>query len=368
MMTPFAVISGIGTCLPPRSVSNDELSLTMDTSDTWIRRRTGIAHRRWVDPGTSTGDLAVAAGGAALASARSTDVDLLVLATTTPDRHCPATAPEVAARIGLAGVCAFDLSAACSGFVYALAMASSAISSGAFRGVLVIGADTYSTIINPRDRETAVIFGDGAGAVVLRAGTAEESGAVYATDLGSDGTRSEFFEIPVGGSRCPDHEQLFPHETRYVTMRGRELYVHAVRRMTDSSRRTLASTGWQAKELGAFIAHQANQRILDAVSHNLGIPGDRAISHLAQVGNTAAASVPLALAHAVTQQITSAGDKALLTAFGAGLTWGTVAITWPDATPIIGEPAPALSAAAMPPLAPKGCPVMPGGRAARCRI
>jgi len=329
-----AVIAGIGGALPPRTVTNDELALTLDTSDAWIRSRTGISSRRRVEPGTGTGDLAAAAGRAALDSAGTRGADLLILATSTPDLRCPATAPEVASRLELAGIGAYDLAAACSGFVYALAAATEAIAAGGVRSVLVIGADTYSTIVDPLDRGVAVLFGDGAGAVLLRRGRADEPGAVLGTDLGSDGSRANLFAIEVGGSRRPDQEGRSSRASRYVAMNGPELYAHAVRRMTASARAALDRAGWAPGDLDAFVAHQANQRILDAVADRLGVRAGRSVSHLGQVGNTAAASVPLALADAVGRGVAPAGGRALLTAFGAGLAWGSAAIRWPDVRPV----------------------------------
>jgi 3-oxoacyl-[acyl-carrier-protein] synthase III len=195
-----AVVAGLGAWLPPRVVRNEDLSSRLDTSDEWIRRRTGIAQRRVAEPGMSTADLATEAGFCALKSAGSTDVDVVVLATTTPDRLCPSTAPEVAARLGLSGVGAYDLSAVCSGFVYGLATCCGLISAGIARRILLIAAETYSTIIDPADRGTAVIFGDGAGAMLLRAGDREEPGAIGPFDLGSDGELSDLIAIAAGGS------------------------------------------------------------------------------------------------------------------------------------------------------------------------
>src|SRR5690606_23714126 len=204
-MPMTAILTGLGAYLPPRRVSNEELADRFDTTDEWITSRTGIRSRRWADPGTSTGDLAVEAGHRALKSAGVDPgpgaVDLVVLATTTPDHLCPATAPDVAARLGLTGAAAYDISAVCSGFVYALETAANAIGAGRAAPALVIGAETYSTILNPADRTTSVIFGDGAGAVVLTAGDADRPGALHGFELGSDGTQKDVICIPAGGSR-----------------------------------------------------------------------------------------------------------------------------------------------------------------------
>lgn len=335
-----AVVTGIGSCLPPRVLSNDEVTRrgVLDTTDAWIRSRTGIARRREVAPGTSTGDLATAAGRAALESAGARP-DLVVLATTTPDRRCPGTAPEVAHRLGLGTVAAFDLAAVCSGFVYGLAVATSLVRGGVCARPLVIGAETYSTIVDPLDRDTAVLFGDGAGAVVLRPGRDDEPGAVTAVDLGADGGGSDLIAICAGGSRQPDTSPRLHREARYFRMRGREVYGQAVRRMTASSRAALARAGWPPESVGAFVAHQANQRILDSVADRLGIAPPYRFGNLREVGNTAAASIPLALAATAAHGAVRPGTRSLLTAFGGGLTWGSVALRWPDAVPRSYAPA-----------------------------
>ncbi|MFM9445145.1 beta-ketoacyl-ACP synthase 3 [Streptomyces acidiscabies] len=327
--TPASVIRGVGACLPELTVTNDDLVRGgLNTSDDWIRTRTGIAARHRVNPGTSTGDLATAAAKEALAGLPRPQ--LLVLATTTPDHPCPATAPEVAGRLGLGNIPAFDLAAVCSGFVYALATADVWIRAGAVTSALVIGAETYSTIIDPADRNTAILFGDGAGAVVLSRGTRDEPGAILATDLGSDGTSADHVMIEAGGSRWPDPARLDGTAAHTLRMKGREVYGQAVRRMTASAHRTLAQLDWPASSVGAFIGHQANQRILDAVADRLGIGAEHRHGNIHDVGNTAAASIPLVLADVVARRAVPPGTRTLLTAFGGGLTWGSAALTWPD--------------------------------------
>ncbi|MET9882663.1 beta-ketoacyl-ACP synthase III [Streptomyces sp. NPDC006430] len=328
-----AVLTGLGTFVPPRVVTNEELSRTLDTSDEWIRTRTGITQRHWADPGTATGDLAVAAGERALKSAGSGDVDLVVLATTTPDHPCPATAPDVASRLGLGNVAAYDIAAVCSGFVYALASAAGAIAAGTAERVLVIGAETYSTILNPDDRTTSVIFGDGAGAVVLRAGDPTEPGALLGHDLGSDGSLKDLIVVPGGGSRQPatgaDGPGPRPADS-YFTMQGQHVFRHAVTRMAASSQAMLDRAGWAPESVDRFVGHQANVRILHAVADQLGMARDRTVVNLDRVGNTSAASIPLALADAVTGGSITPGDRVLVSAFGGGVTWGSTALVWPD--------------------------------------
>lgn len=332
-MVAVAAICGVGACLPPHVVSNDDLVGDLDTSDVWIRSRTGIERRRKVQAGTSTGDLSVAAGKAALASAGEM-ADFVLLATTTPDRPCPGTAPEVAYRLGLGGVPALDVSAVCSGFVYGLAMASSLVATGVCARPLVIGAEVYTSIIDPLDRDTAVIFGDGAGAALLRGASSEEPGAIRAVDLGSDGSGSDLIAIAAGGSRLPVRDGALARDQLYFRMRGREVYRHAVQRMLASSQVVLERAGWPSRLVRAFIGHQANQRILDAVGDRLGIKAQYRFGNIADVGNTAAASIPLALADTLARGVVRPGKRTLLTAFGGGLTWGSIALNWPEVLPL----------------------------------
>ncbi|KUJ69521.1 3-oxoacyl-ACP synthase [Streptomyces albus subsp. albus] len=328
------MLCGLGSWLPPRSVGNDELARELDTSDEWIRSRTGIGNRHVADDATATSDLAVEAGRRALKSAGTQGVDAVVLATTTPDRPCPATAPEVAARLGLGTVPAFDVGAVCTGFLYALAAGSGLIALGTARSVLVIGADKYSGILDPRDRSTRVIFGDGAGAVVLRAGDRAEPGALGPPLLGSDGTGADLVAIRSGGSREPLRAGTAAAADPYFRMDGRSVFRRAAERMADTSLAAAERAGWAAGDIDRLVAHQANLRILYAVADRMRLPRERCVVHLDQVGNTAAASVPLALAHAVGAGELATGHRTVLTAFGGGLTWGACALRWPDVLPV----------------------------------
>ena len=319
------VLEGIGAAVPERLVTNAELSATLDTSDEWIRTRTGIAQRYFAET-ESTSDLAVEAGAAALKSAGGGDIDGVVVATTTPDRLMPGTAPEVAARLGLGTIAAFDVQAVCAGFVYALATGAGLVEAGVAERVLVIGAETMSKVVDQTDRRTAVLFGDGAGAVVLRRGDNEVQGVVGPFDLGTDGDRSDLLQIPSGGTRRPTDAQALAERANYLRMDGREVYRQAVRRMVDSSRRVLDRAGLTVDDVDRMVGHQANARILGAVADRLGIPEERRVSNVARYGNTSAASIPLALADAGLQ----AGERVLLTAFGAGMSWGSTLVTWPD--------------------------------------
>ncbi|WP_018252063.1 beta-ketoacyl-ACP synthase III [Salinispora mooreana] len=326
---PAAVLTGLGGWLPPRVVTNDDLVRRLDTSDEWIRSRTGISRRHVIDPGMSTAALAVEAGALALKSSGGGDVDSVIVATTTPERLCPATAPLVAARLGLTGVAAHDVSAVCTGFLYALASAVGQIAAGLARRVLVIGAEAYSTIINPLDRQTAVIFADGAGAVVVEAGSPDEPGAIGPMVLGSDGELSDLITIPAGGSQQRSSGQPARPEDHYFQMRGRDVYRHAVERTTAAAQAALERAGWQAGDVDRFLPHQANARICSAIGDELGIPAERRAGNIDRVGNTAAASIPLLMADTVASGLLGPGDRVLLAAFGGGLTWAATTLTWP---------------------------------------
>jgi len=327
-----AVLCGLGSFTPPRVVTNEELSSILEISGEWIETRTGIRQRHVVEPGTATSDLAEEAGRRALKSAGTETVGAVVLATTTPDRPCPATAPEVASRLGLHNVPAFDVGAVCSGFIYALAIGAGIIAIGIADHVLIVGADTFSTMVNPRDRSNRAIFGDGAGAVVLRAGNADEMGALGAFTLGSDGAGVDLITVPAGGSLRPQRDVQEADGGRYFIMQGQSVYRQAVSQMVMSSRHCLELAGRTIHQVDWLVCHQANRRILTAVADRLGMPVERCVCNIDVVGNTAAASIPLALAAGVTTGKLHAGDNVLLTAFGGGLTWGSTLLCWPDLT------------------------------------
>lgn len=316
MTSSCAVIAGIGHALPATVVTNHDLAARLDTTDEWIRTRSGIRQRHIAPPGTGTADLAVDAGARALKSAGVDAVDLVVLATSTPDRPCPATAPAVMSRLGLGRVPAFDVDAVCSGFLYGLATSAAMLTSGQFDSVLLIAADTFSRLIDDDDRATAFLFGDGAGAVVLRRGEPDEHGAVLQVSIGSDGTQEELITVV-------DRQSHF-------TMQGQAVYRQAVVSMADSASGAMADVGWKVEDVDWFVGHQANQRILDAVAKRVGLAADRVISNIADVGNTAAASIPLALSEAAATGQLRAGDRVVLAAFGGGATWGAAALTWPE--------------------------------------
>ena len=324
------MLAGLGAWLPPRVVDNDELAQRMETSDEWIQTRTGIRTRHIADPGISTVDMAARAGGAALRSAGSDVVDALVLATATPDYLCPASAPQVASELGLSGIAAMDVNAVCSGFVYALATAAGLIAGGIARRVLVIGADAFSRLCDPDDRTTVPIFGDGAGAVVLRAGAPDETGALGPFDLHSDGEHAGLLIVPAGGAKQRRSDD--PHD-HFVTMQGTAVFRHACARMAESTRTLLDRARLSVDDVDRFVGHQANIRILQATARRLGLPEDRLVVNIGHTGNTSAASIPVALADACGDGVLRPGHRVLITAFGAGLTWGSTLLTWPEVKP-----------------------------------
>lgn len=336
-MARAAVVAGIGAWLPATAVPNDELASLWDADGEWIRTRTGIRQRHVVAPGEATSDLAVEAGRRALASAGTAGADAVVVATSTPDQLSPAVAPDVATRLGLGEIAAFDVNAVCAGFVYALATGAGLIAAAAARSVLVIGADAFTTVLDPADLTTRALFGDGAGALLLRSGAPGERGALAGLNLGSDGTRRTLIEIPGGGSRQRSTGLPVKAEDTYFRMQGQAVFTQAVNRMSESGRRTAARAGWTVGEVDRWALHQANARILAAVARTLRVPLDRFVTNIAGVGNTVAASVPLALASGVASGELRAGHKVVLAGFGGGLTWGSVALVWPE---LPGLPAP----------------------------
>ncbi|MEU9331620.1 beta-ketoacyl-ACP synthase III [Streptomyces sp. NPDC048290] len=309
-----AVVCGVGAALPPHIVSNADLTTRLETTDEWIRSRTGITQRHVAGTDLSTTDLAVRAGAQALADGEPVTAEALVVATTTPDRCCPATAPSVATRIGLTDIPAYDLAAGCTGFLYALATAAGLIAAGTVRTVLVIGVDRLATLPDSDDRTTVPLFGDGAGAVVVRCGSADEAGALGPVVLGSDGTGADLIRASRPGA---------------LHMDGGEVFRYAVDRMCTASRRAATAAGWVLGDIDRLVPHQANSRITAFVARRLGIPDNRRLSNIAETGNTGAASIPLLLAHAAADGCLQPGHRTLLTAFGAGLTWGATTLTWP---------------------------------------
>jgi 3-oxoacyl-[acyl-carrier-protein] synthase III len=320
-----SVVLGCGSYLPQRIVTNAELAARIDTSDEWIVQRTGIRQRHIAADGEFTSHLGIKAAQAALAHAGvdAQSIDLIVLATSTPDNTFPATAVAVQNELGIHHGAAFDLQAVCSGFVFALATADNFLRSGAFKRALVIGAETFSRILDWNDRGTCVLFGDGAGAVVLEAqpqpGLASDRGILTA-HLRSDGRHKSKLYVDGG----PSSTQTVGH----LRMEGREVFKHAVGMITDVIVDAFAATGLSAEDINWFVPHQANKRIIDASAHKLHIAPRKVVLTVDQHGNTSAASIPLALAVAIADGRIKRGDLVLLEAMGGGFTWGSVLIRW----------------------------------------
>ncbi len=323
----YATIAGLGSRLPDRVVRNAEFEALIETSDEWIRDRTGIAERRFAAEGQTTSDLATEAARIALGTAgvAPEQVDLIVCATLTPDTPIPATAVWVQRKLGI-GCPAFDVNAACAGFSYAMSTGTAFIESGAAETVVVIGAEVLSRVLDMSDRTTCVLFGDGAGAVVLRPSA---SAGVLGSVLGADGRSAEILIIPAGGSAKPASPETVAANDHTIRMpAGREVFKRAVVEMSNACRQLLEKSGFTPDDVSLLIPHQANARIMVAVAERLGIGLDRAVVDVAEVGNTSAASIPIALDRAWRAGRVKDGDLVLLTSFGAGLSWGANLIRW----------------------------------------
>ena len=321
-------IRGVGIALPDRCISNHDLSKTLETSDEWIGQRTGIRTRRIADAGVSASDLGIVAARGALRQAGlpAAEVGLVITATISPDQLMPATASRIALEVGAVNAGACDLSAGCTGFVYALSMATGMVASGLQQHVLVVGAEVISRILDWEDRNTAVLFGDGAGAVVVS--PSNGAGRMLGFDLGNDGSGGALLTIPAGGSRMPATHATVDQRLHYLKMSGSEVFRFATRVVVESALRVLESCGRRVGEVRLFIPHQANLRIIEAATRRLGIPDDRVYTNLQKYGNTSCASIPLCLSDARAEGRLAEGDLVLLMGFGAGLTWGACLLEW----------------------------------------
>ena len=318
-------VIGCGAYLPEKILTNAELAKMVDTSDAWIVDRTGIRHRHIARDGETTSDLALNAARAALADARidASDLDMVVVATTTPDETFPAVATAIQSRLGMTRGAAFDVQAVCSGFIYALAVADNFIKAGQARTILLIGAETMSRLMDWSDRSTCVLFGDGAGAIVLKAGEGRGDASdrgVLNTKLYSDGRLHDLLFVDGGPSTTGT--------TGHLRMQGPDVFKHAVINISDSIQASAEESGVAVSDIDWFVPHQANQRILDSTARRLKVPAERFVSTIAEHGNTSAASVPLALNTAILDGRIKRGDLVLLEAMGGGLTWGAALIRW----------------------------------------
>ncbi|MCL2660261.1 MAG: ketoacyl-ACP synthase III [Acidobacteriaceae bacterium] len=324
-----AKISSIGTYVPPRVLTNADLEKMVETNDQWIVERTGIHTRHMVDKGVATSDLAAQAARCCLAKRGidASEVEVIIVATVTPDMMYPSTACLVQNKIGATGAWGFDLSAACCGFVYALQMGAKLVESGTHRKVMVIGSDVMSSIVDYTDRSTCILFGDGAGAVLLEPCADGEVGIIdFHHEI--DGSGAQALYMPGGGSLNPASAESIAKKMHYVHQDGQAVYKFAVRKMSEATETVLSRNGIEGKDLGCFIPHQANKRIIESTANRLGMPPDRVIINIDRYGNTTAATIPLAMQTALDEKRLKKGDLVLLASVGAGFTVGATLLRW----------------------------------------
>lgn len=328
MKKTFAGILGMGYYVPEKVLTNYDLEKIVDTNNDWIVDRTGIKNRHIAAPEQATSDLAFIAAERALADAKvaAEDIDCVIVATETPDTKFPSTACLLQNMIGAKNAAAFDLSAGCSGFVYALSVANGLIVSGMYKHILVVGAETLSRILNWEDRNTCVLFGDGAGAAVV--GQVEDGYGIIGFDMGADGSGGPYLMQPAGGSRKPaSHETVDAHE-HSVHMDGSEVFKFAVKIMASTSLRVLEKASLKSEDVDLLIPHQANIRIINSAAKRLNLPKEKVFVNVDKYGNTSAASIPIALCEARDQGLLEKGKNVILVGFGAGLTWAAIALKW----------------------------------------
>ena len=329
MKRPIAAVTGTGKYVPARVVTNADFERTLDTSDEWIRERTGIRERRWANDDETIAFMATEAARQALADAGLTpaDLDAIVVGTASWDRLLPSQACDIQAKLGATNAAAFDVGAACSGFVYAVTVAEGLMAAGTAAHVLVIGAERLSRIMDSGDRSTAILFGDGAGAAVLSpAGKAGHG--ILSTYVKSDGSLGDLLYRPGGGANDPPSADMLERKSYYIRMAGREVFKNAVRSMADACDQALQRAGLTGEDVNILIPHQANIRIIDATAKHAGIPMAKVYVNVDRFGNTSAASVPIALDEAVRCGRIEPGDIVLLVAFGGGFTWGSMVVRW----------------------------------------
>lgn len=332
---PYAHITGWGMAVPQKVLTNDDLSKMVETSDEWIRERTGIRERRIASEGETASTLGAEAAFKALSMAGLLpgQVDLIICATSSPEYVFPATACLIQDKLGAANAGAFDLLAACSGFIYALNMGAQSIRSGAAKTVLVIGAETLSRLTNYQDRNTCILFGDGAGAFVLQA--SEQPGGVMGGVMHSDGSGGSFLSVPASGSKHPASEETVRKQMHFIHMDGKEVFRFATRVMAQATLEAAEKSGWKPEDLTLIVPHQANIRIIEAAARGLKMPMEKFFVNLERYGNTSTASIPIAVVEAIQTGKLKPGDKVVFVGFGAGLTWGALAVEWSG--PILPE-------------------------------
>jgi len=333
-MTQYAHITGWGMAVPEKILSNDDLAQMVDTNNDWIVSRTGIKERRIAGQNESTATLATEAAIKALemANLRSAQLELIIVATSSPEHLFPATACLVQDEIGASKAGAFDISAACTGFIFALNMATQAIRSGSLQNALVIGSETLSRLVNWEDRNTCVLFGDGAGAFVLQGNDAP--GGILSAVMRSDGSGRDSLSVPAGGSLIPTTAETVAQGLHYIQMNGREVFRFATRVMSQATQDALEAANISLDDVSLIIPHQANRRIIEAAARNLNIPLERVVINVDRYGNTSTASIPIAACEAFDQGLLNPGDNVVFVGFGGGLTWGAAVAQW-------GEPLPA---------------------------
>ena len=326
-MVRRATITGLGKYVPPKVLTNFDLEKMVDTTDEWIKRRVGIKERHIVEGEMTSSEMGLEAARKALdmSGLSAEKLDLIIVATVTPDMLFPATACILQEKLGAEGAATFDLEAGCSGFVYGLAVAAQFIETGMYTNALVIGSETLSKITDWEDRDTCVLFGDGAGAAVLQA---TEQGGMLAFELGSDGSGAKSLYLPGGGSLNPSSQKTIAEKQHFIKMEGNQVFKFAVKTMGQASIDVLAKAGLLPEDVDLFIPHQANTRIIEAAAKRLNLPGEKVFVNLAKYGNTSSASVPIALLEAHQRKLIKNGDIIVLVAFGAGLTWASTVMEW----------------------------------------
>jgi len=330
---PYAHITGWGMSIPHKVLTNEDLSKIVDTNDEWIRERTGIRQRYIAAEGDTSSSLGVDAAFKAimLAGILPSDLDLIICSTSTPEHIFPATACLIQDKLGASNAGAFDLSAACSGFIYALNMGAQAIRSGSVKNVLVIGTETLSRFVDWTDRNTCILFGDGAGAFILQA--SEKPGGVQGVVMHSDGSGGEYLSVPAGGSAHPASEFTVQNGMHFIHMDGKEVFRFATRVMAQATQEAVAKSGWKIEDVSLIVPHQANSRIIEAAARGLKLPIDKFMINVDRYGNTSTASIPIATIEAIQTNRLKPGDKVIFVGFGAGLTWGALAAEWSGPLP-----------------------------------